>query len=71
MVDNIFRQAKRLLDTKPIEEMGYEEVLTVKAALIPLDILPEFNDMTTDEGLEDLSRLFDGAYKETGSGVAG
>jgi len=54
---NIFRQAKELLHTKPIKEMAKEEVLTVKAATIPLDILPEFNDMTIDEGLEELVHL--------------
>lgn len=58
---NIFREAKELLDTKPIEEMTQEEVTIVKAATIPLNILPEFNDMTTDEGLEELARLFDEA----------
>ena len=59
---NIFREAKQLLATKPIEEMSYEEVLTVKAAMISLDILPEFNDMSTDEGLGELARLFDARH---------
>ena len=68
---NIFKQAKQLLKTKPIEEMTEVEVLTVKAATIPLKILPDFNGMTTDEGLGELARLFDEAYKENGSGDAG
>lgn len=56
--NNIFRQAKELLQAKSIDEMTQEEVLTIKAATIPLDILPEFSDMTTEEGLEYLARLF-------------
>lgn len=68
MPENIFREAKQLLNTTLVSEMSYEEVLTVKAAVIPLNILPQFNDMTTDEGLEELAQLFEEA---TGSGVAG
>lgn len=66
MPENIFKQAKELLNTKPPEEMSYEEVLTVKAALIPLTSLPQFNDMPIDEGLEYLSRLFEEKYRERG-----
>lgn len=62
---NIFREAKQLLRDKPILEMNGEEVLTVKAAMIPLDILPQFNDKTVDEGLEELAKIFDEA-KEWG-----
>ena len=56
---NIFRAAKELPKTKPVLEMNGEEVLTVKAAMIPLDILPQFNDKTIDEGLEELAKIFD------------
>ena len=69
--NNPFRQAQQLLKTKPIGEMDYEEVLTVRDAVMPLTILPDFNDMTTDEGLEELAQLFDEAYNKKGSGVAG
>ncbi|GAI09489.1 unnamed protein product, partial [marine sediment metagenome] len=34
MTENIFREAKELLNTKP-PEMTYEEVLMLKAAMIP------------------------------------
>lgn len=64
---NIFRQAKELLHTKRVWEMTAEEVLTVKAAQIPLDILPEFSDKTTDEGLEELAWLFEEAHIERAS----
>jgi len=57
--NNIFREAKELLNTKPIEEMTQEELLMVKTAFMPLTLLPQFNDMTTDQGLEYLSRLFE------------
>ena len=46
--NNIFREAKELLNTKPIEEMTQEELLMVKTAFMPLTLLPQFNDMTTD-----------------------
>lgn len=65
--NNIFREAKQLLATKAINEMNQEEVLTVKAAMIPLTILPQFNDMTPDEGLEDLARLFEKAMPKHSS----
>lgn len=68
---NIFKQAKQLLDTKPVEEMNYEEVLTVKTAMIPLNILPEFNDINIDEGLEKLAKLLDEANRQQVSGVKG
>lgn len=58
---NIFRRAKQLLRDKSIFEMNEEEVLTVKAAQIPLDILPQFNDKTVDEGLEELAQIYDEA----------
>jgi len=56
---NIFREAKQLLETKVQSEMTEEELTTVKAALIPLTILPCFNDVTTSQGLEALARLIE------------
>ena len=58
-MDNIFREAKQLLRDKPISEMDEEELHIVNAATIPLNILPEFNDMTMDEGLEELAKMAD------------
>lgn len=54
---NIFREAQALRREKPILEMNEEELLTVKAADIPLDLLRMFNDMTTPEGLEALVKM--------------
>jgi len=65
---NIFRQAKKLLRSKSVFDMTEEEETVVGAAMIPLDLLPQFNDMTRDEGLEVLSKMFDGdkhSYKKT------
>lgn len=62
---NIFREAKELLRDRSLLEMDGEELIIVKAALIPLNILPEFNDITTEEGLEALARMFDEADRET------
>lgn len=58
---NIFREARQLLQDKTILEMNGEELITVKAALIPLNILPEFNDKTIYEGLEELAKIWDEA----------
>ena len=58
MTNNIFREARQLLRDKPVSEMNEEELHIVNAAAIPLNILPEFNDMTIDEGLEKLSKIF-------------
>lgn len=58
---NVFREAKDLLRDKNIFELNEEELTTVKPALIPLDILPEFNDKTTDQGLEELAKIWDEA----------
>ncbi len=56
---NIFKEAKELLrEDKPISEMTEEEVLTIKAAMIPLN-LPEFQDSTIDQGLEELANILD------------
>lgn len=54
---NIFREAQVLLREKPISEMDYDEVMTVKAAEIPLDLLKMFNDLTTEEGLKALVKM--------------
>jgi len=56
-MDNIFREAQVLLRAKKISEMDYDEVMTVKAAMIPLTQLKMFNDMTTKEGLEELVQM--------------
>lgn len=58
---NIFREAKELLKTKLFSAMTGEEVIMVKAAMIPLDILPQFKKKTVDEGLEELAKIFDEA----------
>lgn len=59
---NIFREAKELLETnpKPFSEMTEEEVLIIKAATIPLFILPEYNDISILDGLESLATLMEG-----------
>ena len=62
--DNIFKKAKQLLRDKPVSEMNDEELLTVKAATIPLLQLPMFNDLTIDEGLEELAEIVDEANRE-------
>jgi len=65
---NIFRQAKKLLRSKSVFDMTEEEETVVGAAMIPLDLLPQFNDMTRDEGLEVLSKMLDWdkhSYKKT------
>ena len=59
---NIFRQAKELIQSKSIFDMNEDELTTVKAANIPLDVLPEFGSLTTLEGLEALARMFEEAY---------
>lgn len=60
---NIFKEAQELLKNKSVFDMTEEEELTVKAAFIPLTILPQFNDIPTDQGLEYLSLLFEEANK--------
>ena len=56
---NLFLEAKRLLESKSVSDMTAEELLVVKAALIPLTILPQFNDMTIFDGLEELAKMTD------------
>ena len=59
---NIFKDAKRLLNTKKSSEMTEVEQLIVSAALIPLNLrdCPFPEDMTIDECLEELARTLDG-----------
>ena len=56
--NNIFRQAKQLLDKKDNGgELTEEELGLVNTAMIPLLILPGFNDTPITEGLEELARM--------------
>jgi len=57
--DNLFRQAQLLLRSKTVLEMNEQELITVKAAQIPLGLLPRFNDLTTDQGLGELARILE------------
>ena len=57
--DNLFRQAQQILRDKPVLEMNGEELSTVNAAIIPLGLLPGFNDLTTDQGLGELARILE------------
>lgn len=57
--ENVFREALKILREKRLSEMTEGELATFNAASIPLTILPEFNDMTTVEGLEYLAELFE------------
>lgn len=64
MADNIFRQAKQLLDTKKGSEMTEEELQLIGTAVIPLmvkfdGIFPE--DFTIGEGLEELAKMVEEA----------
>ena len=56
---NIFRQALKILGKNG--ERTEEEKELVTAATIPLDMLPQFNDMTTPEGLEELAKIVEEA----------
>jgi len=60
---NIFREAKHLLDTKKGSEMNEEELLTINAATIPLNIrgCPFPDDMTIGECLEELAKIVEEA----------
>ena len=58
---NIFRQAKQLLQDKPVLEMNEEELDVVNVATMPLLLLRQFNDMTIDQGLEGLSKMVEEA----------
>lgn len=61
MDGNIFRQALEILHSRRGDEMSEEEEEIVAAAMIPLNMLPEFNDKTTDEGLEVLAKIVEEA----------
>jgi len=58
--NNIFRQAKQLLDNKPVLEMNEEELEVVKIATMPLLLLRHFSNLSIDEGLEELAKMVDG-----------
>jgi len=60
---NLFRRARQLLRNKSVLEMNKQELSTVKAAQIPLGLLPEFNDLTTDQGLALLARILEGGKR--------
>jgi hypothetical protein len=51
---DIFRQALKILDKRGRTE---EEDELLAAALIPLDLFPQFNELTTREGLKLLSKM--------------
>jgi hypothetical protein len=54
---NIFLEALALIRSKKLEEMTEEEIMTVHAASIPLDLIPEFGEMTKEQGLEMLASV--------------
>ena len=60
---NIFREAHRLLATKSGREMSDDERGLVTTASIPLNLLPEFSDMTIAEGLDALAKLVEEARR--------
>jgi len=55
--NNIFRQAKQLLNEKPVLEMNEEELEIVNTATMPLLLLRHFSDMTINNGLEELAKM--------------
>jgi len=54
---NIFRQAKQLLQDKPVLEMNEEELEVINTATMPLLLLRHFSDMTINDGLEELAKI--------------
>lgn len=68
--NNIFRQAKQLLQEKPVLEMSEEELQIINTATMPLLLLRHFSDMTINDGLEELAKMVDEAHKD-GSGGRG
>ncbi len=60
MPDNLFRQALEILNTKN-GDMTEEERELLSAAMIPLNILPGYNDIEVREGLEELAKIVEGA----------
>jgi hypothetical protein len=65
---NIFRQAKELLKKKTGSEMTDEERALVSQAIIPLNILTEFNDIKISEGLEILANLIESNHSKKSPG---
>jgi len=61
---NIFKEAKQLLNEKPVLEMTAEELEVVKIATMPLLLLRQFSDRSIDDGLEGLAKRADEAQKE-------
>ncbi|GAI52942.1 unnamed protein product [marine sediment metagenome] len=57
--NNIFRQAKQLLNEKPVLEMNDKEFGIVNTATMPLLLLHEFSDRSIDDGLEELAKKVD------------
>ena len=55
--DNVFRQAKQLLNDKPVLEMNEEELAIVNTATMPLLLLRHFSDLSINEGLEELAKI--------------
>lgn len=58
--DNIFREARQLLQDKPVPEMDERELEVIKIATMPLLLLRQFNDKTIDKGLEELAKIVEG-----------
>ena len=58
---NLFREAKQLLDKRDNgSELTEEEAELVATAIIPLMILPEYNDTPISQGLLELAKMMDG-----------
>ena len=55
--DNVFRQAKQLLNDKPVLEMNEEELAIVNTATMPLLLLRYFSDRSINDGLEELAKI--------------
>jgi hypothetical protein len=55
--NNIFRQAKQLLNQKPVLEMNEEELKIVNTATMPLLLLRHFSDRSINDGLEELAKM--------------
>lgn len=61
MPENLFRQAKELLDNKGGQEMTEDELKLIGVATIPLMLLPKYNDIPISIGLEELARMVEGS----------
>ena len=64
VIGNIFEEARQLLREKSIMDLAGEELLTVKAAMIPLNMLPEFDNLTPVQGLKALANMYDKAARK-------